>query len=191
MDAVPSKSRPAKPTWPGWPTSWPSCKADAQGRPHAQRSEAIAAQEAAKTRSTSLKAKLNAAASNREYQALKDQIAADQMAGSVLADEILEALEKIDELAAVSRRAAAEDRPAEGRTGQSPASRARPGRACSTPTSSGSRPSCEGRSRPARRLSRRTISAWSTRSRKTPWPRCKASSAAAATSSSRPTTWPS
>ncbi len=48
----------------------------------------------------SLKTKLNAAASNREYQALKDQIAADQMAGSVLADEILEAMEKIDELAA-------------------------------------------------------------------------------------------
>ncbi len=46
-----------------------------------------------------LKAKLNAAASNREYQALKDQIAADQMAGSVLADEILESMEKIDELA--------------------------------------------------------------------------------------------
>lgn len=48
-----------------------------------------------------LKAKLNAATSNREYQALKEQIAADQMAGSVLADEILESLEKIDELAAV------------------------------------------------------------------------------------------
>jgi uncharacterized protein len=43
-----------------------------------------------------LKVKLNAANSNREYQALKDQIAADEMAGSVLADEILEALEKID-----------------------------------------------------------------------------------------------
>lgn len=43
-----------------------------------------------------LKIKLNAAHSNREYQALKDQIAADEMAGSVLADEILEALEKID-----------------------------------------------------------------------------------------------
>ncbi len=48
-----------------------------------------------------LKTKLNAAASNREYQALKDQIAADQMAGSVLADEILEMMEKIDELAAL------------------------------------------------------------------------------------------
>jgi predicted nucleic acid-binding Zn-ribbon protein len=46
-----------------------------------------------------LKVKLNAAASNREYQALKDQIAADQMAGSVMADEILEMMEKIDELA--------------------------------------------------------------------------------------------
>jgi predicted nucleic acid-binding Zn-ribbon protein len=44
-----------------------------------------------------LKTKLNQCATNREYQALKDQIAADQMANSVLADEILEALEKIDE----------------------------------------------------------------------------------------------
>ena len=45
-----------------------------------------------------LKAKLNAAQSNREYQAFRDQIAADEMANSVLADEILEGLEKIDEL---------------------------------------------------------------------------------------------
>jgi uncharacterized protein len=43
-----------------------------------------------------LRVKLNAAASNREYQAFKDQIAADEMANSVLADEILEELEKID-----------------------------------------------------------------------------------------------
>lgn len=43
-----------------------------------------------------LKGKLNAAASNREYQVLKDQIAADDMANSVLADEVLEALEKVD-----------------------------------------------------------------------------------------------
>ncbi|MCC7086147.1 MAG: phospholipase [Pirellulales bacterium] len=43
-----------------------------------------------------LKVKLNQAQSNREYQALKDQIAADEMAGSVLADEILEAMEKVD-----------------------------------------------------------------------------------------------
>src|SRR5689334_12613941 len=45
-----------------------------------------------------LKVKLNAAQSNREYQAFKDQIAAAEMAGSVLSDEILEAMEKIDEL---------------------------------------------------------------------------------------------
>jgi hypothetical protein len=38
------------------------------------------------------------AADNREYQALKDQIAADEMANSVLADETLEGMEKLDEL---------------------------------------------------------------------------------------------
>jgi uncharacterized protein len=43
-----------------------------------------------------LRRKLNAAVNNREYQALLEQIAADEMANSVLADEILEALEKID-----------------------------------------------------------------------------------------------
>ena len=45
-----------------------------------------------------LKSKLNAAQTNREYQALKEQIAAADMAGSVLADEILEAFEKVDQL---------------------------------------------------------------------------------------------
>ncbi len=45
-----------------------------------------------------LKGKLNAAQTNREYQALKEQIAAAEMAGSVLADEILEVLEKVDQL---------------------------------------------------------------------------------------------
>ena len=43
-----------------------------------------------------LRRKLNAATSNREYQALLEQIAADEMANSVLADEILEAMEKAD-----------------------------------------------------------------------------------------------
>lgn len=43
-----------------------------------------------------LRRKLNAAASNREYQALLEQIAADEMTNSVLADEILEELEKVD-----------------------------------------------------------------------------------------------
>lgn len=40
--------------------------------------------------------KLNAAKENREYQALKDQIAADTQANVVLSDEILEQLESID-----------------------------------------------------------------------------------------------
>lgn len=40
--------------------------------------------------------RLNAASSNKEYQALVEQIAAAEMAGSVLADEILESMEKID-----------------------------------------------------------------------------------------------
>jgi predicted nucleic acid-binding Zn-ribbon protein len=47
-----------------------------------------------------LQAKLNMAQSNKEYQLLKDQMAADKQANSVLADEILEALEKIDQLQA-------------------------------------------------------------------------------------------
>ncbi|MBN2476554.1 MAG: phospholipase [Pirellulales bacterium] len=47
-----------------------------------------------------LKLKLNTAASNREYQALKDQMAAQEMTNSVLADEILEGLEKLDEFQA-------------------------------------------------------------------------------------------
>jgi uncharacterized protein len=44
------------------------------------------------------KVKLNAASSNKEYQALVEQIAAAEMAGSVLADEILESMEKLDTL---------------------------------------------------------------------------------------------
>lgn len=45
-----------------------------------------------------LRQKLNICSSNREYQALLEQIAAAEMANSVLADEILEAMEKIDQL---------------------------------------------------------------------------------------------
>ncbi len=47
-----------------------------------------------------LKTKLNGCSSNKEYQALLEQISASEMAGSVLADEILETLEKIDLLEA-------------------------------------------------------------------------------------------
>jgi predicted nucleic acid-binding Zn-ribbon protein len=43
--------------------------------------------------------KLNGASSNREYQTLVEQIAAAEMANSVLADEILEGMDKIDQLA--------------------------------------------------------------------------------------------
>jgi uncharacterized protein len=42
--------------------------------------------------------KLNQASSNKEFQALQEQIAAAEMANSVLADEILEGLERIDML---------------------------------------------------------------------------------------------
>jgi uncharacterized protein len=44
-----------------------------------------------------LRIKLNTAQSNREYQTLLEQIQAAEMANSVLADEILEALDKVDE----------------------------------------------------------------------------------------------
>jgi len=52
-----------------------------------------------------LQAKLNMAQSNKEYQLLKDQMAADKQANSVLADEILETLEKIDQLTAAVKTA--------------------------------------------------------------------------------------
>ena len=45
-----------------------------------------------------LQTKLNSAASNREFDLLKEQIAADKQANSVLSDEILESMEAIDEL---------------------------------------------------------------------------------------------
>ena len=44
------------------------------------------------------KVKLNTVSSNKEYQTMLDQIAAGEMAGSVLADEILEVMEKTDQL---------------------------------------------------------------------------------------------
>lgn len=54
-----------------------------------------------------LNGKLNAASSNREYDVISSQIAADNMANSVLEDEILEALEKVDK--AVSQLAVLEE----------------------------------------------------------------------------------
>jgi predicted nucleic acid-binding Zn-ribbon protein len=52
----------------------------------------------AEGRIADLEGKLNACKTNREYQTLREQIAADQMACKVLEDEILEALERIDGL---------------------------------------------------------------------------------------------
>jgi predicted nucleic acid-binding Zn-ribbon protein len=42
--------------------------------------------------------RLNGASSNKEYQSLVEQIAAAEMAGSVMTDEILESMEKLDTL---------------------------------------------------------------------------------------------
>lgn len=46
-----------------------------------------------------LEGKLNMAANNKEYQLLKDQIAADKQATAVLSDEILEGFERLESLA--------------------------------------------------------------------------------------------
>lgn len=55
---------------------------------------------AGENRISDLKVKLNVCSSNKEYQALLEQIAASEMANSVLADEILEAMDKVDQLEA-------------------------------------------------------------------------------------------
>jgi hypothetical protein len=52
-----------------------------------------------------LRVKLNGANSNREYQAFLEQIAAAEMAGSVLSDEILEGMEKVDQLGLLTKEA--------------------------------------------------------------------------------------
>lgn len=52
-----------------------------------------------------LRVKLNGANSNREYQSFLEQIAAAEMAGSVLSDEILEGMDKIDQLGLATKEA--------------------------------------------------------------------------------------
>lgn len=54
----------------------------------------------AEAKISDLDRKLNEAASNREFDILKAQIAADQVATSVLQDEILEQLDKVDQIQA-------------------------------------------------------------------------------------------
>ncbi len=53
-----------------------------------------------------LKLKLNTAASNKEFNIIKGQIEADEVANSVLEDEILEALEKVDSTSSLVKAAA-------------------------------------------------------------------------------------
>jgi predicted nucleic acid-binding Zn-ribbon protein len=53
---------------------------------------------AAEQRVVDWKVKLNACQSNKEYHALQEQIAAAEMAGSVLSDEILEGMDRTDAL---------------------------------------------------------------------------------------------
>ncbi len=58
------------------------------------------------TKIEDLKRKLNTCESNREFQILKGQIAADQMANSVLEDEILDGLQKVEDFQATLAAAA-------------------------------------------------------------------------------------
>jgi predicted nucleic acid-binding Zn-ribbon protein len=90
-------------------TSVKNCEAELAAAKDAYRQAKMAADEKQlqlKQREAKLKdfeSKLFSAQSNKEYQLLKDQIAADNQANSVLSDEILEALEKLDELTAASK----------------------------------------------------------------------------------------
>ena len=77
------------------------------------------------TKITDLKVRLNAASSNREFDIIRGQIDADTMANSVLEDEILEAMEKVDQTAASLKeneaevaKAFAEAKRIEGEVGQ-------------------------------------------------------------------------
>jgi uncharacterized protein len=78
-----------------------------------------------------LQTQLNMANNNREYQLLKEQIAAVEMTNSVTADEILEGLERIDEFAgkiaeaeaAVAKAAAEQEKVAEQFAGEEPSIR--------------------------------------------------------------------
>ena len=129
-----------------------------------------------------LRRKLNAAASNREYQALLEQIAADEMANSVLADEILEELEKIDAFQKniAEAEAGLGRRQTKGRAGPRRGGRARA--AACRPTSPGSRRSCSNPRRPCPTTSARCTAASCGGRAKTPWPWSKTSFAAAAIS---------
>lgn len=81
--------------------AWAQCKeAIKQKRMEGDRKQLLQREREAKL--YEWQGKLNGAKNNREYQAVKDQIAADTQANSVLSDEILEILESIDALQAKS-----------------------------------------------------------------------------------------
>ena len=130
-----------------------------------------------------LRRKLNAAASNREYQAFLEQIAADEMTNSVLTDEILERVEKSDAFAkniaeAEAGLAAARQKTEQVRTevaAQEPSLRADVARLeDELRQTEGGLPAKPATFTPAS----------CGRREKTPWPRSKTSAAAAATSRS-------
>jgi len=78
-------------------------EAEKQAKLHADRKQLDL--KASEQRIVDWQARLNACSSNKEYQALTDQIAAAEMANSVLADEIIESLERIDQMTVKVREA--------------------------------------------------------------------------------------
>ena len=158
---TPSASNSRRPEWPPTPSKVNSATA--------------------KRRSEKLQTQLNMANNNREYQLLKEQIAATEMANSVTADEILEGTR-------TDRRVRRQDRRGRSRGGQGPG-RARQGRkavcrgravdprrrrATRSRTESRPKPFCPATSSPS------TI-APSTPATETPWRRSRANTATAAT----------
>ena len=77
---------------------------------------------------STLRVKLNAANSNNEYQAFLEQIAAAEMAGSVLSDEILESMERLDKLRPAVKEAEKNRRRRQSRFGKDPPRSRRLGR---------------------------------------------------------------
>ena len=134
-----------------------------------------------------LKNKLNACHTNREYQALRDQILADEMANSVLSDEILEAMEAQRSVQALDRRGGAAGRQGQGRFGQAAAIRASARRDFARRSGAVGERACAKLKPPCPTISARPINGSSKLSAKTPWPRSKGKAAADAISSLRPT----
>ena len=95
LDRCPKRVGRPRPTWPTANRCWPS-KERGKRLSHGFGSKATAT-ENVRRQGQGTQIKLNTAQSNREYQTLLEQIQAAEMANSVLADEILEAMDKVDE----------------------------------------------------------------------------------------------